>query len=162
MTQSISESCSIEQQLAALQFSAGLPEAVRSELAGIAYQRRFAVGEFLCREGESTPELFLIATGHAGLDMFVPGRGQVRLLTLGPGEILAWSAVVGNHGATATGVATEAMRTIVFPDTVLRELCEANQFVGFHVMQGLARAISRRLVVTRLQLLDLFEEQPPL
>lgn len=161
MTQLTDNLLSIEEQLATLQFTAGLSKNVRKELAKLACLRSFPVGEFLCREGESTPELFLIVSGHAGLDMFVPGRGQVRLLTLGPGEILAWSAVVGNHGATATGVATEDMRAIVFPDSALRVLCETNHNVGYEVMRELARAISRRLVATRLQSLDLFEEQSP-
>lgn len=161
MTQLADNLVSIEEQLAVLQFTAGLPKDVRKELAKIACLRSFSVGEFLCREGESTPELFVIASGHVGLDMFVPGRGQVRLLTLGPGEFLAWSAVVGNQGATATGVATEETRTIVFPDKALRDLCEANHNVGYQVMRELAKAIARRLVATRLQLLDLFEEQSP-
>lgn len=161
MTQLPDNLPSIEKQLATLQFTAGLSKNVRRELAKIAFLRRFSIGEVLCREGESTPELFLIVSGHAALDMFVPGRGQVRLLTLGPGEILAWSAVVGNHGATATGVATEEVRAIVFPAGALRVLCETNHNVGYEVMRELARAISRRLVATRLQSLDLFEEQSP-
>ncbi len=161
MTQISTSSLPVEEQLAALSFTAGLPKSIRQALAQIAGERRFAAGEFLCREGESTPELFLIASGHVGLDMLVPGRGQVRMLTLGPGEILAWSAVVGNHGATATGVATEETRAIVFADEALVDLCQASHDVGFLVMRELAKAISRRLVATRLQSLDLFEEQSP-
>jgi CRP/FNR family transcriptional regulator, cyclic AMP receptor protein len=161
MTESSLNEQSLGQQLATLQFTAGLPEGVRDALAEIATERCFAAGEFLCREGESTPELFLIAAGHVGLDMLVPGRGQVRVLTLGPGEVLAWSAVVGNHGATASSVATDDGRAIVFPDDALMNLCQTNHDVGYLVMRELAKAISRRLVATRLQSLDLFEEQPP-
>ena len=161
MTESSFKNPSVEEQLATLQFTAGLPEGVRDALADIADERTFAAGEYLCREGESTPELFLIASGHVGLDMLVPGRGQVRVLTLGPGEILAWSAVVGNHGATATGVATEETRVLVFLDDTLLTLCQTNHDVGYLVMRELAKAISRRLVATRLQSLDLFEEQSP-
>jgi CRP/FNR family transcriptional regulator, cyclic AMP receptor protein len=161
MTESSHNDRSIGEQLATLQFTASLPESVRDALAEIATERCFAAGEFLCREGESTPELFLIAAGHVGLDMLVPGRGQVRVLTLGPGEVLAWSAVVGNHGATATGVTTDEVRAIVFEDHVLLSLCQTSHDVGYVVIRELAKAISRRLVATRLQLLDLFEEQSP-
>lgn len=161
MTDSSLNEHPLGEQLATLQFTAGLPAGVRDALVEIATERCFAAGEFICREGESTPELFLIAAGHAGLDMLVPGRGQVRILTLGPGEVLAWSAVVGNHGSTATGVATDDVRAIVFPDDALMKLCQTNRDVGFLVMRELAKAISRRLVATRLQLLDLFEEQSP-
>ncbi len=152
---------SLTEQLDKLHFSSQLPEQVRAELAKIATERSFASGEFLCREGEPAPDLFLISSGHVGLDMFVPGRGQVRVLTRGPGEVLAWSAVVGNHGATATGVATDDMQVIAFHEGSLTNLCESNHDVGYLVMRELARAVSRRLVATRLQLLDLFEEQSP-
>lgn len=152
---------SLVEQLERLHFSAQLPAYVRDELAAIAEQREFSAGAFLCREGEDAPDLFLIASGHVGLDMLVPGRGQVRVLTLGPGEILAWSAVVGNHGATATGVATEDTSVIALREDALVLLCETNHDVGYLVMKELARAVSRRLVSTRLQLLDLFEEQSP-
>jgi len=161
MTESSLNEPTLGEQLATLQFTAVLPEGVRDALAEIAMERCFAAGQFLCRESESTPELFLIAAGHVGLDMLVPGRGQVRVLTLGPGEVLAWSAVVGNHGATATGVATDDVRAIVFPDDALLNLCQTDHDVGYLVMRELAKAISRRLVATRLQSLDLFEEQSP-
>lgn len=148
-------------RLASLQFTLPLSEAARTALADLAKARTFAKGQTLCREGESCSELFLIEKGHVGLDMFVPGRGQVRVMTLGPGEVLAWSALVGNQGATATGVALEETETIVFPDEALIKLCQTNHDVGYPVMRELAKAISRRLVTSRLQLLDLFQQESP-
>ena len=41
------------------------------------------------------------------------------------------------------------------------QLCAANHEFGFHLMQRLASSLSKRLVATRLQLLDLFAETPP-
>lgn len=147
---------SITEQLATLNFTQDLPESVRDALAKIASERTLAPGDVACREGQSTKELFLIVSGHVGLDMFVPGRGQVRILTLRSGEVLSWSAIVGNHGATATGTALDKTHVIVFHDDDLTRLCQTNHHVGYLVMRELAKAISRRLVSTRLQLLDLF------
>jgi CRP/FNR family cyclic AMP-dependent transcriptional regulator len=149
----------IIEQLAKLQFTKGLPEPTRTALAGIAQQRTLLAGDIVCREGQSSRELFLIASGHVALDMFVPGRGQVRILTLGAGEVLAWSSIVGNHGSTATGTAVEETRVIVFRDDDFMQLCQSNHDVGYPVMRELAKAISRRLVSTRLQLLDLFAHE---
>lgn len=144
------------ERFASLQLTSQLPDEAREALATAAYLRRFAADEKLCREGSEATELYLIESGRVGLDMFVPGRGQVRILTLGPGEVLAWSALVGNHGATATATALDDTLTIAFPDKALSDLCEANLAVGYFVMKELAKAISRRLLSTRLQLLDLF------
>ncbi len=149
----------LSERLVSLQFTSQLPEVAREALAGIAAERTIAKGQTLCREGESCHELFLVASGHVGLDMLVPGRGQVRVMTLGPGEVLAWSALVGNQGATATGIALEETETIVFPDDALINLCQTNHDVGYPMMRELAKAISRRLVTSRLQLLDLFEQE---
>ena len=151
----------LTERLASLQFTSPLTDAVREALAGIAQERTIAKGQLLCQEGESCEELYLVSSGHVGLDMFVPGRGQVRVMTLGPGEVLAWSALVGNQGATATGVALEETQAIVFPDDDLIDLCRSNHHVGYPMMRELAKAISRRLVASRLQLLDLFQEESP-
>jgi CRP-like cAMP-binding protein len=151
----------LTERLASLQFTAQLSEPVREALADIAGERTIAKGQSLCQEGESCEELYLIESGHVGLDMFVPGRGQVRVMTLGPGEVLAWSALIGNQGATATGVALEETQAIVFPDDALMDLCRSNHDVGYPMMRELAKAISRRLVASRLQLLDLFQEESP-
>lgn len=150
---------SITDQLATLQFTKDLSESARAALAEIAQERTLLEGDVVCREGQTGRELFLIVTGHVALDMFVPGRGQVRILTLGAGEILAWSAIVGNHGSTATATAIEEAHVIVFRDDDFTQLCQANHDVGYSVMRELARVISRRLVSTRLQLLDLFAEE---
>ena len=69
MTESSLNKHPLAEQLATLQFTAGLPDGVRDALAETATERCFAVGEYLCREGESTPELFLIANG--------PGPGSL-------------------------------------------------------------------------------------
>ncbi|MCA9026908.1 MAG: cyclic nucleotide-binding domain-containing protein [Planctomycetaceae bacterium] len=146
----------LNSKLSSLQFTSQLPQTAREALAGIASERAFGKGEVLCREGEGCEELFLINKGHVGLDMLVPGRGQVRVMTLGPGDVLAWSALIGNQGATATGVALDDVETVVFPDDALLDLCQVNSEVGYPLMRELAKAISRRLVASRLQLLDLF------
>ncbi len=148
------------ERFASLQLTSQLPVEAREALAKVSYLRRFAADEELCREGCEATEFYLIDSGRVGLDMFVPGRGQVRILTLGPGEVLAWSALVGNHGATATATALEDTLTVAFPDKALSDLCEANVSVGYFVMKELAKTIARRLLSTRLQLLDLFADQP--
>ena len=55
----------------------------------------------------------------------------------------------------------EAVKTVALPGDQLRQLCEAEHEVGYHIMRQLASALSRRLLATRLQLLDLFGEHVP-
>lgn len=92
--------------------------------------------------------------------MSAPGRGPVHILTIGPGEIAGWSSFLKQGKNTASAVSLEDTEVIAAPADKLRELSEANHEFGFHLMQGMASALSKRLLATRLQLLDLFADAP--
>jgi CRP-like cAMP-binding protein len=92
--------------------------------------------------------------------MSVPARGRVAVLSLGPGDVLAWSALLGGGRMTATARAVGPVTTLAFDAAALLALCESDHEVGYHLMRHLSAALSRRLVATRLQLLDLFADVP--
>jgi CRP-like cAMP-binding protein len=142
--------------LGGLRFAAGLPPQTLVELAGIATDQVFAARSVIFREGARCPDVFIVQTGNVALDMHVPGRGAVRILTVGEGELLGWSALLGDGHMSATATALDDTRLVAISGVKLRKLCESNHDVGWHVMQQMAQALSQRLVATRLQLLDLF------
>ena len=43
--------------------------------------------QFIAHEGEAADHFYLLREGHAALQVYVPGRGAVTFLTLGPGEV---------------------------------------------------------------------------
>lgn len=144
-------------------FARGVPDSLRPRLEALTSVRRYAPGEVVFREGAAHDYVHLIASGHVRLEMAVPQRGRVPILTLGPGDLLAWSPFFDQPLMTSTAVAMDAVETIAFPADALRRLCESEHEVGYHVMRQLALSLARRLLATRLQLLDLFSEQaePP-
>jgi CRP-like cAMP-binding protein len=152
---------SVEEALRTLTFSASLPDAVNEQLAALASIEQHVPGALLFREGSVHDGFSIIVEGHVGLLMNVPGRGDVRILSLGAGDVLAWSALLAHGRMTAAAVAASEVRLLTFRGAELRQLCESNHEVGFHVMHRVADALSRRLLATRLQLLDLFAHQPP-
>lgn len=139
-----------------LEFVAGLSPAALAELAAISHFREWAGGAIVFREGTECEELFLVVAGEVALDMHVPSRGAVRILTVGAGEMLGWSALIGNGRMTATATVVQPVSVIAIPGPALRSLCETNHDLGYQVMRTMAVALSRRLLATRLQLLDLF------
>ncbi len=139
-------------------FLRAIPGEFVSKLERLAQARSYPAGDVLFVEGIAHPEFHLIVEGHVRLDMHVPQRGRVPILSAGPGDVLAWSSLVGDSVMTSTGVALEDVRTIAFRSDKLLGLCETEHEIGFHVMRQLASALSRRLLATRLQLLDLFGE----
>lgn len=155
------ENCTKVELLQGLRFSAGLPLPVLAALAAVAELRHYDQGAVLFKEGILHDELYLVADGRVGLEMHVPGRGAVRILTLGSGELLGWSPVLGDGRMTATAAALDPAHVVVLPARAIRDLCQADHEAGFQIMRYLASAVSRRLVATRLQLLDLYADASP-
>lgn len=128
-------------------------------LAGVIAMGRamtVAPGSCLFREGEQNPDVFLLLAGRIDLSMTVPGRGPCRILTLGPGELIAWSAVVGNGTMTCTAMCLEECRLIAIRSALLETAIADDRRLGYEFMKMMASALARRLLATRLQLLDLF------
>lgn len=143
-----------------LRFAARLPPETVADLARISTVKTFAAKKVLFREGAISNELFLVQSGHVALDMHVPGRGAVRILSVGEGELLGWSALLGEGPMTATATAIENTVVVAIEGAKLRELCARNHEAGFQVMRQVVAALSQRLLATRLQLLDLFAVNP--
>jgi len=144
--------------LGGLGFMAELPEHALDECAAVAHLANFAAGTLIFEEGAANPFLYVVVDGRVGLDMQVPGRGRVRVLSLGTGEMLAWSALLGGGTMTVSAVALQETQAVALPGARLLEICGAHHEAGFHVMERMASALAQRLFATRLQLLDLFAE----
>ena len=142
--------------LAAFPVFAQLPEAELELISSTARTVRFAARQRLFSEGQPAQGCWLIEDGRVALDMAVPGRGQVVLQTLGPGDVLGWSWLVPpyrwHYGATAVlpTTATEL-------DTEqLRALAEQDPRFGYTLVLTLFEAVLQRLQATRARLLDLY------
>ena len=149
------------QALRELEFFSGLPDVALHSLAGIASIHRFQAGTVLFSEGSQAQELFVIQSGRIELCMAAPGRGCLPILTLEVGDLVGWSGIAGNSLMTATAVASVETVAIALSAAALRDLCERDHEFGYHILRRVLTAISRRLVATRLQLLDLFSDTSP-
>lgn len=128
-------------------------EALRS----IAHLRQVAPGTVLFREGDPQDYLYIVLEGRVALEVYVPGRGRVRLLTLEPMEVFGWSSVVPQvRRRTATAVAVTPTRLVAIEAPGLIRRCEEDHELGYVVMRRLANVIAKRLLITRLQLLDMY------
>lgn len=139
-----------------LPFSANFPADVLEQLSQTSQLVHVVSGDVLFREGGSNDRLFLVRQGCLALEMNVPVRGTSRILTLGPGEMCGWSALLGDGKMTASAIAIQNSELVAMAASHLSDLSASNPAFGFHVMRQLASALSTRLVATRLQLLDLF------
>jgi CRP/FNR family cyclic AMP-dependent transcriptional regulator len=143
-------------------FLRDIPASCKPLIEGLATEVHSPPGSCLFAEGDAFPDFQVVLEGHVRLEMNVPGRGRMAILTLGPGDILGWSAVLSQGKMTATATALDTVRTASIPGDRLRQLCDAQPEFGYHFMKQLAAALSRRLLATRLQMLDLFADHEPI
>jgi CRP-like cAMP-binding protein len=129
---------------------------ILKQLADISRYATVAAGTVLFAEGQLHTDIHFVESGTIALEMVTRQCGKQRILTVGEGDLLAWSALLGDGRMTATAIATTDASMITLSGECLQKLCDSDRDVGYVVMQSVARMISRRLLATRLQLLDLF------
>ena len=142
--------------LRASPFTAGLGGSERRRLASFAREVSAATDEVLIREGEPTPFLGIVTSGRVALRMRLPGRLPITVMTVEPGDIVGWSAVLAPYRATSTVVAVEPTELIALDGPPLRLALESDEDLAAALYPRILRSVARRLEGTRLQLLDLF------
>ena len=132
------------------------PEHVR-KYAEISKIRRVKAGEVIFREGDTHESVYLVLEGRIALEMFVPHRGKVRIYTAEQWEIFGWSGVTPNvHLRTAGAVAVLDGAVLRTDAAKMTQFCEEDHDFGYLMMRRLSHVVAGRLLVTRLQLLDMF------
>jgi CRP-like cAMP-binding protein len=136
----------------------------RTTLRSLGRTVEYDSGATILQEGADTPFLGLLQAGRVALRMRVPERGQrLTILTVEPGELLGWSAVVAPYRATVDAVATEPTRIVAFEAKALRRALATDAAIEAELPALILETVSHRLTASWTQLLDLFgtrETQP--
>jgi CRP/FNR family cyclic AMP-dependent transcriptional regulator len=146
-------------KLGATWFGAGLASRDRDRLVASATLRTFGVGEILLREGGACETFGVLLSGLLGAQVLVPGRGTVTLLTVEPGDVYGWSALVPPHRSTSTVLGVEPGEALIFDASDLRDLLREDDALAATLYPRLLQSLGRRLTATRFQLLDLYARE---
>jgi CRP-like cAMP-binding protein len=147
--------------LRGLRFLHGVGDEVLSTIASVAELRELPAGTVIFREGQSDSHIYLVVSGGVGLEIRLTGKDAKRIQTVGPGELLGWSPILGQITMTATARAVGVTKVVAVDGTQLKTLCEHNPKFGYEFMKRTALALATRLGATRLQLLDVYGQQMP-
>jgi CRP/FNR family transcriptional regulator, cyclic AMP receptor protein len=128
----------------------------RRALGAFAQPLEFGVGAEILREHRATPFLGLIEFGRVALRVPVPDRSPHTVVTLEPGDLIGWSAIVPPYRATADAVALTPTRIRAFEAEAVRELLATDPAIAAQVSALVLRCVSERLTTSWHQLLDLF------
>ncbi len=154
----IAEQPNLLKLLADSRFAEGLSNSHLQSLCRAARHIRVPSETKLFQEGSFEDEVFIVCSGHVRLSMNVPGQDDVTFLTAGPGDLVGWSGLISDGRMTATATTVEETVLIGISGRRVQQLCEIEPELGYVLMRRVAQILSRRLLATRLQLLDLFHQ----
>ncbi len=127
-------------------------------LASFAEIEEFPAGSVVFREGKPCSSVYLVVQGNITLEINVPTRGPMQFQTVGPGELLGWTPVLGLGPMTATASAQTPSTLLVLNAAQLQAFCANDLSFGFAFMQRIAQVLASRLSATRLVLMDVYRE----
>jgi CRP/FNR family cyclic AMP-dependent transcriptional regulator len=123
------------------------------QIAAIAREEEYQVGDVLCSESEIADRLFILKSGkaqvHIRLRSVLEPDGEVTIEEVEPGRIFGWSSLVKQRRFTASARALEPVQAIVIQGNELNALFDRNVHMGFVVMKQLAEVVASRLRHTR-------------
>jgi CRP/FNR family transcriptional regulator, cyclic AMP receptor protein len=135
---------------------AGLAPEHLELIAGCGAIRSFDQGERLFKEGEPADAFYVLRHGRVALEIFVPGRGEVSVATIGPGEIAGWSWLIPPYEWHLDARALERGSAVEFDGACLRGKFDADPALGYELMKRFATVLLERLQATRVQMLDVY------
>jgi CRP/FNR family cyclic AMP-dependent transcriptional regulator len=133
----------------------------QQSLSRIAHVSSHTKGEEIFHEGDVPEFLYVVLEGRVVLEMHIPNRGRLRILTVEPYEVLGWSSIVDiSRKRTVSARAVTAAKLLAIDAVKLRQACQDDPRLGFVIMHQVANVIAGRLIATRIQLLDMFANPP--
>jgi CRP-like cAMP-binding protein len=138
-------------------FVQGLSDQHRARLAAGAKQFAASPREYLAREGEPAHAFYLLLAGHVEIGTHVAERGAMPIQTVGPGDVVGWSWLLPPYRWQFDARAVDPVQGMAFEGAWLRQLCENDHELGYHLLKQLLAVVSNRLAATRVQRLDIYQ-----
>jgi CRP/FNR family cyclic AMP-dependent transcriptional regulator len=140
-----------------LAFVEGMESSQLDRLASICVPVAWDAGAIIYQDGEAASPLYLIEAGRVGIELALPGRDIVTILTVEPGEVFGWSGLFYQRPKTARARAVLPTRGVAFDAERLRAFCDADCAFGYAVTRRLLELVSGRLKSARIQLVNVFQ-----
>ena len=138
-------------------FGSSLSVVARSRLAAVGQLVEIPERTVILEEGRPCRAMGILVRGRVALRLLVRGSGERTIMTLEPGEVFGWSAVMSPAISTSTCVAIAPSVAVLFDGVLLRMALEVDDRLAAAVYQRLLEAVAGRLGATRMQLLDLYQ-----
>ena len=151
----------ISEILSSIPWFSELEHEQRNSIEKISIQRNVPAGENIFLEGDLEDYLYILLQGQVAIEMTIPGLERICVHLVEPNELIGWSSVTPIiRQRTASARATIASQLLAIDSVKLRELCDDDHDMGYYLMRRLANTIATRLLLTRLQLVEIIKRNP--
>jgi len=133
-------------------YFAGVSGECLRAVAAMAEERDFRAGDILFKEGDLSRGLYILRQGQVDIVYRLHGGEERVVDTVVAGDLIGWSSLVEPHRSTATAMAREAGSAVWVAAAGIRDLCEKDTALGYHLMKQLTNILSRRLQGALVQL----------
>ncbi|MBK9126386.1 MAG: cyclic nucleotide-binding domain-containing protein [Phycisphaerales bacterium] len=138
--------------LRSIPYFAGVGAESLRAVAAIADERDFPAGRPVFSEGEPAEALYILRAGEVDI-VYQHNLDEGRVVdTVVAGDLIGWSALVQPHRCTATAIPRVASRAVRIDAGGIRNLCDLDHTLGYHLLRELAATLSHRLQGALVQL----------
>lgn len=134
-----------------------LPADVRDRVLAAASEVSYEPGQRLFTAGQEASGFWIIRAGRVALDIPVPGRGDVVIQTVGPGDVVGWSWLIPSGQWQLGARALDPVTATRLDTAALRAMAEEEFAFGYALVLMLFQAMAHRLQATRARLLHLYD-----
>ena len=118
--------------------------------------QEFESGKFIFRQNQRASTCYLIVEGKVELEWFSANSGPLVLQSIQSGEVLGWSWLLPPYEWRMDARAVEYTRAIVMDGELVRQCMQADDELGYELLQRFLVVLAARLDATRLELLSLY------
>ncbi|HEY6867611.1 MAG TPA: cyclic nucleotide-binding domain-containing protein [Candidatus Eisenbacteria bacterium] len=129
-------------------------------LSGCAADVRYEAGAYPSRAGTHSDRFWVVREGRLALELWAPGRGSITVATMTPGDVVGFSWLVPPYQTQFDVHAVAPTRALLFDGRALRERCERDPELGYHLMSRFSGLMVDRILVLTMQLLDIYGDHP--
>ncbi len=130
---------------------------VRERLFAASSEVTYRAGQRLFLSGQPAEGCWIIRSGHVALDLTVPGRGDVVVQTVGPGDMLGWSWLIPPYRWQFGAQAAADVAAVRLDTARLKAIADQDPAFGYALVLAMFQAVTHRLQATRARLLDLYD-----
>jgi CRP/FNR family transcriptional regulator, cyclic AMP receptor protein len=129
------------------------------QIASIAEICEFDATDVLFHEGDPAEYVYFVVTGSLTLILCPSTIYQKNVMSVGPGEMLGWSAFVEHRNYASTGVIDMPTQLVRIEGKHLRAICDNDPQFGYDFMKRVMRGLAKRLTTTWSQLANIYVHQ---